>query len=208
MPRLKYEKVPGLLKFKDLNGDGVLNSEDMRAVKYPRYPLYTFGAIVGFHYRHFQLTTVWNAVALVSRLLDYSPYRLGFGVSGEGWWGLLKWIADDSWKAWQTPAQNAKSEFPRLYTGIGQHRNKTPTGYWRRDARYVRLKNAELSYTFAPSALQKLGVSQLSIYVQGYDLLTFSPLLKYGIDPEQTGSSSALRYPNNKIVNFGVHVEF
>lgn len=149
-----------------------------------------------------------EAAAFVSREMAYSPYRVGFGVGGKGWWGCLEWICNGSWKAWQSPEQKANATFPRLYTHIGQRRNSLTTGYWWKSARYVRLQNAQLSYTFSPKALKTLGVKALSIYVQGYDLFTWSPILKYDIDPQQSGWSSSQRYPINKIYNFGIHIQF
>jgi hypothetical protein len=208
LPEYPYTILPGFLKFKDLNGDGVINTDDQRAIGYPEYPEYVFGGSLGFHYKNLKVTTVWNAAAMVSRILDFSPYRVGFGVGGQGWWGLQKWIADGSWKAWQTPEENAKSTFPRLYSKIGQLRNSTPTNFWMRPARYIRLKNVDIEYSLSPKLLKNIGVENLSIYVQGYNLLTISPIKKYGIDPETTGSSSGLLYPLNKIYEIGFNVKF
>jgi TonB-linked SusC/RagA family outer membrane protein len=208
LPQYPYDIVPGFLKFKDLNGDGVINTDDQRAIGYPEYPEYVFGGTLGFHYKNLHVSTVWNAAAMVSRLLTFSPYRVGFGVGGQGWWGLQKWIADGSWKAWQSPEQNAKSTFPRLYTKIGQLRNSTSANYWMRPARYVRLKNVDIDYTLSPKLLKNIGVDRLMIYAQGYNLLMFSPILKYNIDPETSGISNGLLYPINKVYQIGFKVTF
>jgi hypothetical protein len=49
----------------------------------------------------------------------------------------------------------------------------------------------------------------MQVYVNGYDLLTFSDLLKkYRLDPERASSASGIRYPLQRVINFGVHLEF
>jgi len=74
-----------------------------------------------------------------------------------------------------------------------------------RDASYLRLKNLEIAYNFSGSFLQRLGISKMQAFLNGYNLLTFDTLDI--ADPEsRTGSNSA--YPLTKIYNLGVKVNF
>ena len=57
--------------------------------------------------------------------------------------------------------------------------------YWLLDASYLRLKNVKFSYDLKYSLLKNLSfISQFELYVSGYNLLTFSPVKKYHIVPE------------------------
>jgi hypothetical protein len=74
-----------------------------------------------------------------------------------------------------------------------------------RDASYIRLKNAQLGYNFKGRFLSNLGVSNLRVYANGYNLLTFDKLKI--TDPESNTADDS-RYPLMKIYNFGIKVDF
>jgi hypothetical protein len=70
---------------------------------------------------------------------------------------------------------------------------------------YIRLKNAELGYTIPVALTSKIGISNLRIYANGLNLLTFSKQKIY--DPEST-SASGQYYPQARVINMGVSVKF
>lgn len=78
------------------------------------------------------------------------------------------------------------------------------------DGSYLRLKVAEIGYTFKVFRLRKVGVKSLKVYFSGYNLLTlFSDLNYIDIDPEGATSGSNIdSYPNVRIFNFGVNITF
>ena len=78
-----------------------------------------------------------------------------------------------------------------------------PANYYYVDGSYVRLKNAELSYTFNKSTLQKLGLSGLRVYVNGNNLCFWSKELP---DDREIGNGSF--YPNTKRFNIGIDLKF
>src|SRR5699024_5984777 len=82
LPDYGYSLQPGDLKYKDLNGDGKINTKDQKTIGYPRYPEYTFGVNMGVRYKNFDLTLNWAGVTHVSRELYLPPFRQPFGEKG------------------------------------------------------------------------------------------------------------------------------
>lgn len=197
IPDHQYELKPGDMVYKDLNGDGVINQEDQRAIGYPNYPEYTFGANMGFEFKNFDLSMSWAGASNTSRMLG-ETYRVAFGSTLNR--SLLQYMADGRW----TPETAESATYPRM-TLTGTNNNSKDSDYWLRDASYVRLKNLEFGYNFSGSFLRRFGISQLRTYLNGYNLLTFDNLDI--ADPEsRTGSIS--EYPLTKIYNLGVKVNF
>ena len=82
------------------------------------------------------------------------------------------------------------------------NRNST---FWLHDVTYVRLRTLELGYTIPPNILGKVGVQGFRVYLNAYNLLTFDNLKQYGVDPEVT-DDNGLQFPQNKVINAGVHI--
>jgi len=76
---------------------------------------------------------------------------------------------------------------------------------WIRDASYLRLRNGQVAYNLKGSFLNKIGANSLRLFVSGQNLLTFDTL-KF-IDPENVASGS-MTYPQLKVFNFGVNLQF
>lgn len=205
VPDHPFVAKPGDLKFKDLNDDGTINSLDQKPVGYPQYPEYTLGATIGFNYKNFDFTTVWAGATHASRVLQYEPFRSAFGPSGgKGAWSTFKWQVDGAW----TPEKGQDATFPRLSTTLGQRWNKLDSDFWTKDASYLRLKNAEIGYNFSPGLLNNIGIRNMRVYVNGYNLLTFSNLNKYSLDPEQDTKAGNTDYPVVSVYNFGINLTF
>ncbi len=199
IPDHGYGAKPGDLMYKDLNGDGIINTNDQTAIGYPEYPELVFGANIGFSFKRFDMTMVWAGAARTSRLLDGEPYRSTFGTTDDR--GLLLWHADDRW----TPENAEEATYPRL-TFSGKTNNLKTSDFWMYDASYLRLKNFEIGYTLSSSLLARyLGAESVRIYGNGYNLLTFSKLKI--TDPEaRTGYDSD--YPITKVYSLGVRLNF
>jgi hypothetical protein len=78
--------------------------------------------------------------------------------------------------------------------------------YWLHKTDYIRLKNIELGYNLPQSLLRRANVQNLRVYVNAFNLLTFSPDMK-DFDPE-LGTGSGQGYPLQKIVNGGISLTF
>ncbi|MDT8432719.1 MAG: TonB-dependent receptor [Bacteroidales bacterium] len=197
IPDHQYDLKPGDMVYRDLNDDGVINQDDQMAIGYPVYPEYTFGANMGFVVRNFEFSMSWAGASNTSRMLD-ETYRVAFGATLNR--SLLQYMADGRW----TPETADQATYPRM-TLTGKENNTKDSNFWLRDASYLRLKNLEIAYNFSGSFLQRLGISKMQAFLNGYNLLTFDTLDI--ADPEsRTGSNSA--YPLTKIYNLGVKVNF
>ncbi|MHB0756734.1 SusC/RagA family TonB-linked outer membrane protein [Polaribacter sp. M15] len=197
LPDHLYNLKPGDMVYKDLNGDGIINQDDQRAIGYPVYPMYNFGLNYGFQYRNFSLTMSWAGATNTSRLLA-ETYRVAFGATLDR--SLLQYMADGRW----TPETADTATYPRM-TLTGRANNTKNSDFWLRDASYIRLKNLEMGYNFKNQFLKKMGIGNLKAFLNGTNLITISKLDI--TDPEtRTGSDSV--YPLTKVYNFGLRVNF
>lgn len=183
----------GDLKYKDQNGDGILNEKDMVPIGDPEIPEWTFGAGVSYQYKNFDFSMMWQGVAARSYLL-----------TGQKIWETYNF---NEWhkEAWNIDRYNSgqKITYPRLEPG--SNASKLPADFWYANGSYIRLKNVELGYTLPKSISTLIGASSMRIYANGLNLLTFDNYpVKYQ-DPEQ---SSDLIYPVFKTVNFGLNLMF
>jgi TonB-linked SusC/RagA family outer membrane protein len=187
---------PGDLMLKDLNGDNIIDGNDMTYFGYSENPEYILGWNFGVEYKNFDLSATFTAATNVSRRFeeDYTrPFNTGSAP-------LLQFMADQRW----TPEKGQSATFPR-FTNSNRGYNSLVSDFWVKDASYIRLKNFELGYSLKGNVLQRIGIQKLRVYTNGYNLLTFDKL-KF-IDPEsKVGSRN--RYPNSRIINFGLNVNF
>ncbi len=205
----------GDLKYKDLNGDGVITSLDVVAIGNPRVPkiTYGFGASVG--YNKFDLNLFFQGLGGTSFAIDpirtgpfinsitgslnNDPLRLSTanGLLSEN--GLLKAYADDHWTE-ENP--NVYALWPRLTTEIIQN-NVVSSTWWQRDGSFVRLKQLEVGYTVIKNQ-RKFGMSGLRIYATGTNLFTWSSFKLW--DPELGGNG--FNYPLQRVFNLGIQLGF
>ena len=196
---------PGDALFKDLNGDNVIDGNDITYFGYGERPEYVMGFMYGARWKNFELSMQWTGAWNASRILG-KEYRTPFGESNSG--AILKYLADNRW----TP-ENQDARFPRI-TFMNKTHYLTDSDLWMMDGSYLRLKTAELSYTFRNNPfLSKCGVSSLKFFVNGYNLLTlFSDLADIDIDPEgiagYKNGQFTNDYPNVRIYNMGFNIQF
>jgi TonB-linked SusC/RagA family outer membrane protein len=195
-PNPNFTVKPGDCRFKDLNGDNVINSYDQQVIGYPDYPEYNFALSGGIQYKGFDFNFLFNGVTNCSRGLN-SGFRFNFGVTYER--GLLQYMADNDW----TPETAATATWPRMSLTSMTYNSSTSSVYLK-DASYLRLKNLEIGYTLKNSTLRSWGISSMRIFANGFDLLTFSKLKL--IDPEQRADQA--QYPLLQIINIGINLNF
>jgi TonB-linked SusC/RagA family outer membrane protein len=196
---LYYERTkPGDVKYRDVNNDGIINSADITAISYPKYPEITYGINGGLYYKNFDLMFLFQGAARVSIELT-DEFIIPYINDGP----VMEYIWNERW----TPETAGKATYPRLISSpTRDHNNYMPSSLWVKDASYIRLKNIDLGYTFRDKALlNKLGITNLRIGLNGINLLTFTPLTV--CDPEaKSGRTQA--YPTMKVYNLNVNIEF
>ena len=186
-----YNAQPGDLKFEDLNGDGVIEPENDRAYLGNRLPDWTGGLTNTFSYKNFDFSFF---IQTVQGVLKGNP-DINYGDE------LTRRNTPRDVGYW-TP-ENQSNEFPSLL-----YRNSIGYGY-PRDASFVRLKDARLSYRFKQEKIEKIGLSNLMLYVAGRNLYTWTDWI--GWDPESNqdyrGSDDwTNNYPVVKTFSIGLNV--
>ena len=190
--------MPGDIKYKDINGDGVVNDNDVVPIGATTRPNLIYGLGVSANWNNFDVNLHFQGAGKSSFFINgYTVYPFE---SGE-WGNILQDVADaNRWILGENEDPNA--EYPRLSYG-GNSNNYRPSTYWLRDGSYLRLKTLELGYTVPKSFTSKLYLKKVRIHCIGQNLLTFSNFKLW--DPEM-GSSNGQKYPLGKTVTFGLTV--
>ena len=188
--------LPGDMKFKDVNGDGIVNGDDQVRMDKTNTPTFTGGFNLTLSYKNFDFS------ALVQGATG-GIQTVGLTESGDIG-NFLEWSYINRWSI-----DNPSSEYPRLsnrgQTYYTDANNAARNTYWTRSNNYIRLKNVELGYSLAPDFSKKIGLSALRVYVNGLNLITLDKINIW--DPEST-NSSAQYYPQARVINTGIKATF
>lgn len=181
----------------DLTGDGKIDSNDEHAIGYTDIPEYTGSVVFTLSYKNFDFTMTWIGATNVNRQLG-AYYRPAFGTGNQSM--LNKWVYDNSW----TEEKASTATLPRL-SFVNSNHNNAMSSVWMIDASYVRLKNAEIGYSFK---IPGIPINNIRVYASGYNLLTFSKFKAN--DPESRGGEWGvfMKYPMTRVYNFGINVNF
>jgi len=193
----------GDIKYRDLNGDGIIDSRDETYLGYPSVPEIVYGYGVSTQYKNFDLSAFFQGQAMVSFMInpsDVSPFVQCTDAYVYGNTQLLQQFADDHWSPGN---QNLYALYPRF--GINRdeiENNLQPSTYWLRSGAFMRLKSVEFGYTLPKTVSKKLGLRSLRVYFNGLNLYTWSSFKLW--DPEL--GSNGFNYPIQKVFNLGVNV--
>lgn len=169
-----YPIRPGDVKYRDLNDDKIIDDNDMCWTGNPTVPEIIYGFGFSLKYKGFDCSAFFQGQGKVSILMyNYHP----FATAATPGSGLMQWIADEHWSE---DDPNPKALYPRLSPLWNNNNTKASTLYVR-NGKMLRLKTAEIGYTY----------KKMRVYVSGTNLLTFAPF-KYW-DPEK-GSGNGLGY--------------
>lgn len=183
----------GDLKYKDKNGDGIVDEKDMVPIGDPEVPEWNYGAGLNIQYKNFDFSMMWQGAAGRSYYL-----------SGQKIWETYNF---NEWhkEAWSQERYDSgkKISYPRLEPGSDA--SKKISDFWLVDGDYIRLKNIEVGYTLPSKLTRMIKVSSVRFYANGLNLLTFDKYpVKYQ-DPEQ---NNELLYPVFKTINLGINISF
>ena len=185
---------PGDIKFKDLNGDGVINDMDRTFIGNP-IPKLSYGLNLSGGYKGFDLSILFQGVQGVDKyndskqITDYDsrPFNHSTRVL-------------NSWHG-----EGTSNTIPR--TTFNDNGSSKKSSIFVEDASYLRLKNVEIGYNIASlQALSKLGVKDIRLYASGQNLFTVTNYT--GLDPESTDILDRGTYPQSMAFLFGINVKF
>jgi TonB-linked SusC/RagA family outer membrane protein len=198
--------MAGDIKYRDVNGDGVITSLDQVPIGYPTTPEIIYGFGVSAKYKGFDISTFmqgsarssfWIDVAATSPFVAYrysSSELPGYILQNQ----LLKAYADNHWSE---DKRDLYALWPRLSSNVVDNNDETST-WFMRDGSFLRLKQVEIGYTIPRSFLRRAHLENMRIYANGTNLLTFSKFKTW--DVEMAGNG--LAYPIQKVINFGIQV--
>ncbi|HMP91235.1 MAG TPA: TonB-dependent receptor [Phnomibacter sp.] len=201
-PKQAGDVRPGDIKFKDLNGDGIINAYDQTAIGYGAVPRIVYGLNFAFGFKNFDVSLFFQGAGLV----DFN-YASGFGttpfVEGATYGNMYSTI-NSRW----TPDFKSGDPlpfYPRLSTNQTITTNYQLSTWWIKRADYIRLKNAEVGYTFKVNKLRKYSVSKMRAFINGTNLFTKS---RWNVWDPELGDGRGTSYPNISVYNAGFRVSF
>ncbi|OUJ72603.1 SusC/RagA family TonB-linked outer membrane protein [Hymenobacter crusticola] len=187
---------PGDIKFRDLNGDGVITDADRKFIGNPN-PNFTFGLTNNLAYKGFDLSFFIQ------------------GVQGNDVYNLNRYITESALYSttngttrilnrWTGPGTS--NDVPRAINGDPNNNLRVST-HFIEDGSYVRLKNLTFGYTLPKSIMDRISATQLRVYFTAQNLIT---LTKYtGYDPEVSASGVDLGiYPQARVFMAGLNIGF
>ncbi len=177
----------GDIRIVDINGDGYINWRDKQELGKGYTPNWMYGFNMDFGWKGISLSMLW-----------------------QGAWGYVKnvsGVADANEVCFNNRWQDKVNEDPyALIPRLGSAASKylSTSDYLIRPSDYLRLKNLNLSYSFPQKWISKAKIQELKVFFAGSNLLTFSEMNKYHIDPEAPTGKPMLYYPQMKTFSFGI----
>lgn len=192
-----FEIAPGDIKYKDINGDGKIDDNDIVPIGSTTKPNLIYGFGVSANWKGFDFNVLFQGVGKSSFFINgFTVYPFSKG----SWGNILTDVVDNYWSLGKNEDVNAK--YPRLTYGNNSNNNRAST-YWLRDGSYLRLKNLEIGYTLPKAFVSSMHIQNVRFYFMATNLLTFSDFDLW--DPE-LGSSDGQQYPLSKTFTLGMTI--
>ena len=202
-PAVPVSETPvqaGDLKYKDLNADGVIDDYDKKAIGKPNLPNTTLGWTIGGSWKGFTLSVLFQG-----------SFNYSFSVVGTGIEPFKSQFQPLHLQRWtQERYENGEEiNFPRLTSNptTVNAAEAYMSDFWLVDAWYIRLKTIDLSYDLPRKVLPKF-LDSARLYMNAYNLFTWTSYDKYQQDPEISTNTAGDAYMNQRVLNFGVALGF
>ncbi|HEX8039070.1 MAG TPA: hypothetical protein VF490_07950, partial [Chryseosolibacter sp.] len=215
--------MPGDIKFRDLNGDGVINlgtgtlaDPGDRKIIGNTAPRYQFGFNANLNWNNFFLSAFFQGVGKrdfwpgSDNALFWGPYNRPYSWHPEE-------VVNNMWSE-----ENPDAYFPRLrgYVALNSRAElHEEQSKYMQNVAYVRLKNLTFGYSIPSSLVSRIGISNARVFLTGQNLWTYSPMFKItrnldpevieGADPEMNvNAGNGMAYPMLKTYTVGINVTF
>jgi TonB-linked SusC/RagA family outer membrane protein len=200
----------GDIKYRDINGDNVIDDNDQVPIGFPTTPEINYGFGLSIGYKNFDLSCFFQGSARSAFWID--PERTAPFVNRSNadvdntlhpfttTRAMLKYWADDHWSE---DDRNIHAQWPRLSESHITNNEKRST-WFMRDGSFLRLKTAEIGYTLPKKWVGHIHIQNARIYVSGSNLYLWSVFKMW--DVEMAGNG--LAYPLQRVFNIGINVEF
>lgn len=200
--------MPGDIKYKDVNGDGKIDTDDEVPLNYSNVPLIQYGFALDWNYKAFRVSVLFEGVNKVQYFqggIGYHPFAnesrgnlLSMVVNQNNRWTPASYSGDPS-------TENPNAKFPRLTYGENKNNNRNST-FWLADGSYLRLKNVDISYRFTNDWLKRrVGVESATLSLVGENLCLWDKVKIF--DPTQASKNGA-KYPLQRMYTIQLNLTF
>lgn len=184
----------GDIRYKDVNGDGVINDLDKVRSTLSNTPQILYGTTLGGRYKNFDFTVFFQGQARARAILMPN----GLNMAEEFFTG--RWLNEGD------------NTYPRTFngpTGRSYGSNAYPSTFWLRNDAFLRLKNVEIGYNFSKTMLSKIKVQGARVYISGNNLFSVDSFGS-SFDPESAASTInyGRYYPQQRVINIGANITF
>ena len=209
--------LPGDIKYKDVNGDGVVNSDDQVPVRYQDYPRLMYGFGGEFRWKMLTLGVRFSGIGNTDyyKIWTWGSNNVGYIPFYDGKLGNVLTIAANPANRWipadyddpSIPAsmrENPNAMFPRLSYGSNQNNAQAST-FWKGNRKYIRLDEISLNYNWNCNLLKRIGINSIDLAVVANDLHTWDSVKLF--DPE-LATSNVRAFPIPGRASFQAIVHF
>lgn len=203
------EVLPGDIKYKDVNGDGVIDDYDVVPLEFSSTPQMQYGYATEFGWKSWSLSVLFEGVG---KMKYFSGGNGFFPFTGRETGNVLLAVGEQSnrWTSSEISGdpstENPNARFPRLSYGGNANNNRNST-FWLNDGSYLRLKNVQLSYRTNAAFMSKIGITDATFSLIGENLYVWDNLQEKIFDPVQATGNGA-RYPLQRIFTLQMNLRF
>lgn len=199
--------LPGDLNYVDLNGDGVIDSRDQTVIaRGGGKPAIYFGTNFDVAYKGFDFSMLLQGATMYSVSYQdqlsrpfYFQYSNPISIFADRWHRENIFDPNSPWVPGRFPSTGQRQNY----------KDGVPNSFSNFDASYLRIKSIELGYTFQKKLLSKIGINKFRVFMNAYNLYTFTGKGLDFIDPEYTNNRLySYNYPITLNVNAGVQATF
>nr|WP_314810124.1 TonB-dependent receptor [Segatella oris] len=195
---------PGDIKYKDINGDGIVDDGDRVAIGATDTPSLIYGLGASVSWRGFDLNLHFQGAGKYTFLINSGAVN----AFRDGRWGnILQGITDNRWISSDISGtketENPNAPYPRLSYGYNLN-NQQSSSFWLRNGRFLRLKNLDIGYTLPKPMVNTIHLESVRIYISGQNLITWSPFKLW--DPELDSRQRGQIYPITRSLTAGIQI--
>ena len=196
--------MPGDIKYKDVNGDGMINDDDVVPLDHTSRPGMIYGIGLSVQWKGLDMNVHFQGAERVSNML-YGGIAQAF--SRSSWGNILEGLTDNRWISREISGteatENPNAPYPRLEYGNEDGNNRRASTFWLRDNSYLRLKTVEVGYTIPKTLTRKIHFNNIRFFFRGNNLLTFS---KFDLWDPEMNNTDGTAYPISKSITAGLSV--
>lgn len=208
--------LPGDIKYKDVNGDGQINTDDMVPLSNSTYPRLMYGFGGELKYKDFTLGVLFKGTGntdfyYVGQWVSGSQNGMGYVPFYGGNTGQVLSIASDPSNRWipasysgDPATENPNARYPRLTYGYNANNSQLST-WWKGNSKYLRLQELTLNYNLKNPLLQRVGINSVDLQLVGSNLFVWDQVDLW--DPEQANQNGRA-YPIPSTYTLQVYLNF